>query len=504
MTALKDAQEDNKSPLLWVSKLTKIVSTLGPASDTPEKIRHLIKSGVNVFRFNMKHNETSWHLERINRVQSAADELGVRVGIMIDLQGPEIRIKTPEGKEIPLQKDEEVLCVTSKRDLSKRVNSIVGPSVDEGHEKYILISQEPVIESLEEGDEFSVDDGFYSFRVSEKISDRVLKARIQNSGVIKTNKSLNLVGKDLALPSLIEADLDKLDIAAKTKVDFIALSFVRSKEDVITLREEMDKRKIAARVVSKIESQKGLDNIDEIIQNSDVVMIARGDLGIETPLEKVPYLQKLIINKCREASKPVIVATQMLQSMIENPIPTRAEAADVAGAVYDGADALMLSGETAVGGYPVESVEYMSKIAFFNESHSQADKEYIPQALDQTHAVVRAALTMLAPFSGVKVDKLIVGTQSGYTARVFSAYRPKVPILALSGNPKTVEELTLSYGVLPIFMKLQEQEFTNPDSLIKRLKKGNYLSTGETVLLVHGKRVKDPGNTNSITVLTVP
>lgn len=481
-----------------IQKLSKIITTIGPASDTSEAMTRLIRAGANIFRFNMKHGTPEWHLEKIEQAQNAADSLNKKIGIMIDLKGPEIRIKTPDEQDVSLQKGEEVLFTSDPQYLpdDRKLNSLM---VD----KFIIIPQEIVIKALEKGNKFTIEDGFHSFEVIEKLNDQVIKVRIFDSGVISSNKSMNLVGKDLPLPSLIDVDLDKLNLAAQTKADFIALSFVRSKEDLITLREEIKKREMDVMVVSKIESQKGLDNIQEIIEYSDAIMIARGDLGIETPLEKLPYFQKEIIRECREVTKPVIVATQMLDSMIENPLPTRAEAADVAGAIYDGTDAILLSGETAIGKYPVKAVQVMTRIASFTESNTTVSKDNVPEALDQTHAIVRAALAMLRPFSGVYIDKLIVGTQTGYTARVFSSYRPKVPILALSNKPKTVETLTLSYGVVPIHMDLVISDFKDPEILIEKLKKANYLTEGETILLVHGKRIGDPGNTNSLTVLTV-
>ncbi|MBD3366337.1 pyruvate kinase [candidate division WWE3 bacterium] len=476
-----------------LQKLSKIVATIGPSSDSPDKIENLIKAGVNVFRFNMKHNVTDWHLERIDRVQEIADKLKIPIGIMIDLQGPEIRIKTSNGIGIPLEKNAEIPLTSNANYASQETHE----------DPYIYLPQQAVIEALEPEDKFSIADGFYNFKVTKKLTPQTIKAQILNKGIIQNNKSLNLVGKDLALPSLIDTDLDKLDAAAKTKADFVALSFVRSAKDLETLRAELKDRKINAQMVAKVESQKGLDNIDEVIAASDAIMIARGDLGIETPLEQLPYYQKQIINKCREASKPVIVATQMLQSMVENPLPTRAEAADVAGAIYDGTDAIMLSEESAVGAHPVEAVRFMTSIAAHNEKHTTAAEDYIPDSLDRTHAVVRAALTMLVPFSGVHIDKLLVGTQTGYTARVFSSYRPKVPILALSDQQKTVETLTMTYGVVPVYLNFKEKDFTDPDVLMARLKADGFLEEGETILLVHGKRIKDPGNTNSLSVFTV-
>lgn len=486
-----------------IQKLSKIVATMGPSSDDPKIIEELLKAGVNVFRFNMKHNVSDWHLDRIDLVQKVADKLGIRIGIMIDLQGSEIRTKTSDDKEIELGSGEELLFVSREEDFTRNLEITSLVDSKDIKNKYVIVLQKLVLESLEKGDKFSIEDGFHNFEVMERVHDHVIRAKILDSGVIGTGKSLNILGKSLDLPPLIEADLAKLDAAAKAKIDFVALSFVNSKNDIKILREEIKNREMDAQIVAKVESQSGLDNIDEIIEYSDALLIARGDLGVETPLEKLPYFQKMIIDKCREASKPVIVATQMLQSMVKNPLPTRAEAADVAGAVYDGTDAVMLSAESAVGKYPVKAVDFMSKISSFNELHTTADIDYVPSALDQTHAVVNSALSMLTPFSGVNIDKLVVGTETGYTARVFSSYRPKVPILALSDQDKTVETLTLSYGVFPIYIDLKGDEFSNPEVLIEELKDEGFLQEGETILYVHGKRAEDPGNINSLSVITV-
>ena len=381
------------------AKLTKIIATLGPASEKPETLEQLAESGVNLFRLNTKHNTIDWHLSVIATLK----EIAPQAGIVVDLQGPEIRLE-------------------------------ISPS---------------------------------------------------------------------NAPTLTPPDIEILKALPKGEVDFIALSYVRNKTDVTTLRTELEAQNINSKIIAKIENQEGLDNIDQIIAEADAIMIARGDLGKETPAEKIPYLQKIIINKCRNAAKPVIVATEMLLSMTKSPTPTRAEIADVANAVYDCADAVMLSEETAVGKYPVEAVQTMTRTVSFNEKQESLGVDFEPDSLDQTHAVVKSALTMLAPFSGVNVAKLVVGTQTGYTAQVFSAYRPKVPILALSDKQSTVGVLCLAYGVFPLFVDFAERDFSDLEVLTAHLKDLGLVSTDEMVLFVHGKRTNDPGKTNSLAVLRV-
>jgi len=279
------------------------------------------------------------------------------------------------------------------------------------------------LETLAVGDHFAIEDGFYEFVVVEKPEKHVVVAEIQSDGVIKHRKSLNLIGKDVDLPSLIDEDLNKLNLATKARVDFVALSFTRTKKDIEILRYETNKLGLDVKIIAKIENKKGLDNIDELIDCSDGVMIARGDLGIETPIEQLTYYQKEIINKCRDKAKTVIVATQMLQSMVEKPLPSRAEAADVANAAFDFTDCVMLSEETAIGKYPVKSVDYMKRILKFNEE--KATNYFNPSATSQTHAIIKAGLEILKQNSGAEVDKAIILTESGRTARILSSYRPK-------------------------------------------------------------------------------
>jgi len=477
------------------NKKTKIIATIGPSSDSPELIQRLIKFGVNVFRFNMKHNTIDWHLERIGRVHKIADEMQINIGILIDLQGPEIRINT-NNQEINLQDNENFILTCTNTNDFKLENY-----------KVIYLDNKDVTRSLDVNDSFSIDDGFFNFRVVSKISSDAIIAESLQSCTIKHRKSLNLVGIDIPLPSLIHEDLEKLDMAKKAKVDFIALSFTRSKNDLEILKKEMNDRKLNCKIVSKIESQAGVDNIDEVIKNSDSIMIARGDLGVEINMEKLPFLQKELIKKCRDANKPVIVATQMLQSMIDYPIPTRAEAADVANAIFDETDAIMLSAETATGSYPVKAVQFMTKTAEYNESKiddvDELDKYshnvssgFIPSSKDQTHAIAKSAISMLEKDSGIKVSKILVFTESGYTARVFSSFRPKIPIIALSENENTVESLTLSYGVTPFLGQFPEETYSY-ENLFLDLKKKNILEDNELVIVVHGKRWQDKGKTNA-------
>lgn len=466
-------------------KRTKIVATLGPASDTEEKIKELIGAGANVFRFNMKHADIAWHNERIKRVRDVALSLNATIGVLIDLQGPEIRIETKDAEDVHLKKDEGVwFCPHFLQDFP-----------------CILIPHDVVFDVLENGDKLLIDDGFIELDITE-VSKRGVYAVATDDCTIKHRKGLNLLGKDIDLPSLIEDDLHKLDMAAKTKVDFIALSFSRTKKDIQILRKEMEKRKIDAKVIAKIESQAGLDHLDELIRESDGIMVARGDLGIEVPIEQLAYWQKMMIAKCRVAHKPVITATQMLESMIHNPRPTRAEATDVANAVFDGTDAVMLSAESASGKFPVRAVSSMARIAHYNEQRAGTARME-PSPNDLTELIIDAAQTMIRDQNQVNIECIVVFTETGYTARVFSSFRPELPIIAVTDRKKTMGALTLSYGVTSVLSKFPTGLIQTPTLELQALVKKNILKKGQTVLVVHGKSWKTPGLTNSLSVISV-
>ena len=474
---------------IHLHKKTKIIATIGPATEAPEIIKKLILEGVNVFRFNMKHGTIEWHEAAMEKVHKVATELEVPVGILIDLQGSEIRIRTRDRADINVTEGQEVLFSTNFDDPETK----------------ITIPHESVFEALEEGDKFSIDDGFVRFVVTRKAKNKVWGGCLDNT-VIKTNKGMNLVAKDVDLPSLIEDDISKLHLATKQRVDYIALSSARTKKDVQTLREVMDDKQINAQIISKIESQKGLDNIDEIIEVSDGIMIARGGLGIEVPIEQITFHQKNLIEKCRKAHKPVIVATQMLQSMIEHPLPTRAEATDVANAVFDGTDAVMLSGETATGKYPLKAVEAMSKIVHFNEGKAEVTHfNTIPQ--NPTELIVQAAdlvATHSAHSSKLKIDFIVVFTETGFTAKIVSSFRPKIPIIAVTDNSKTVEILTLSYGINPVKVIFPHVgQILSVEHVTQGLKERKYVKSGDNVLLIHGQHWKKAGQTNAIVLITI-
>ncbi len=459
-----------------MNKLTKIIATIGPSSDSPEMIEKLIKAGVNVFRFNFKHSEVPWHSERIMRVNKIAKELGVHVGTLIDLQGPEIRINMPVDK-IEITEGELLLF---------------GQEVYEGHEKGLSITHPQIIEHLKEGQEISVDDGYFSFKIVKKDGKTYLRS--ETTGTLPTRKSMNIPGADFPFPVIIDRDLEGLKLAAKHDIDFIALSMVRSAKDIRIVRDEAKKHGVNGKLVAKIETQKALDDIDKIIDASDGIMIARGDLGVEIPIERVPYYQKMIIKNCMIQGKFVITATQMLQTMIDNPFPTRAEISDIANAVYDLTDCIMLSGETASGKYPLKAVQVMNKTAIFYEPKTDDDlRTNIQFSVRDTSALLcDAAFDLYRDYvkANQEVDGFMVFTQTGKSATLLSRYRPKVPVFTFTPNTEICETLSVNFAVEPfVFEYVDSDEVTQKEltRAVSLLKKEGYLKERRGKLIViHG------------------
>lgn len=464
-------------------KLTKIVSTIGPASDTPEIMAKLIDAGVNVFRFNTKHSTPEWHSEHIKQAQRVADEKGATIGILLDLQGPEIRLETKDKGDFPVKNGQIVT---------------IGLSFVDGVD--IIIPHAQVYKLLKIGQDLMIDDGFVETEVVD-VSANTIVVKVKNDAVIKHRKGVNLPGVDVDFPSLIENDIRQIKANAAGKVDYVGLSFVRSARDIKLLREELAKGGMKAKVVAKIESQPALDRVDEIIKAADAVMIARGDLGVEVPIEQLAYWQKTLINKCRIANKPVITATQMLESMINNPRPTRAEATDVAHAIFDGTDAIMLSGETAGGKYPVRTVEMMSRIARWNEKLRGVENVSFAGD-DATTTIAEAAVLIVKSNVKPKIDAVVVLTETGFTATAISRYRLTIPIIALTDNKATAESLTVSFGVTPIIAKFPTGVFTSAEHIIADLTERDIVHSGDTLLLVHGHHWQEPGNTNALAIVT--
>jgi len=465
-------------------KRTKIVATIGPVTETEEIIGELIDAGMNVARFNTKHGTPEWHRERIQRVRKVAEEKGRPIAVLLDLQGPEIRINLRNGEAFEM-KDGDTAVLTADENASE--------------EKAIFIP-ENVVETLQEGNFVLLDDGLCEFEIIKK-EDNYLVVKALGDFKVSHRKTMNTPGISIDMPSLIDADLVQLDGAVETGVDFVGLSFVRDKHDVEVLREELKKRNLGkASIVAKIENQAAIDNIDEIIEVSDAVMVARGDLAVEVPFEQLAFWQKLIITKCRLAGKPVITATQMLKSMVSSPRPTRAEVSDVSNAVYDSTDAVMLSEETTIGEFPVKTVETQAKIVSFNE---EFDVSYLDEWIDENDSslVTHAAVYLLQ--NEDKIDSVVCLTETGKTANLISRFHPKVTVHALTSNIVTYRKLALNYGVESHIIDFPQGKVEEPNAIAEMLKGKGVIKSGEVVLVVYGSIWKTPGLTNSLSIIHV-
>jgi len=476
-------------------KHTKIVATIGPSSDTEELIAKLIEAGVNLFRFNFKHNTVEWHSERIRRVNAVARRLNTNIGTLIDLQGPEIRIKMPVP-ELELKLNEEI---------------VFGEEAFLGKERGFSISHPSIITHLKDKQILYADDGYFQFQLKKQGKKTLLVCL--NDGTLKNNKSLNIPGANFPFPVLIERDFEGLHLAQIGEIDYVALSFVRTHDDIRVLREEMTKLKLTAKIIAKIETKSAIENIDSIIDLADGVMVARGDLGIEVSMEKVPYYQKMLIRKCLEVGKPVITATQMLESMIKNPMPTRAEVSDVANAVYDHTDATMLSGESASGKYPLEAVKYMAKTLIYTEKfiHGDLRKLYQFEVKDQESLLTDTAynLYLRGKDSHVKIAGFIVLTETGKTVALLSRYRPDLPIYAFCPSKEIADKLSISYGVRAFvqdqkYQKAKEVTGGHVRAVIKFLADVELAEPNEKFIVLHGDywSVEGGGSTVKIVEIT--
>ena len=464
--------------------LTKIVATVGPSSEKVEDLTSLIKAGANIFRFNLKHNDHAWHSRCIENVKKAAKLTGQSVAVLLDLQGLNIRVGSLEDGGVVVKKGKIINFVKEKKSSSD-----------------ILVSESFFSAHIKIGQKIFIDNGEIQFKVLKKKQNSI-SVKVLRGGTVKSNKSINIPGAEIDLPSLLSKDIKDLSLASKYEVDFLALSFVRNKEDIDLLKKYIKKFSLTAKILAKIENREALNNFEEILEASDGIMVARGDLGIEIPLEEVPYYQKKIIKRCVEVGKPVITATQMLDSMTHNIIPSRAEVSDVANAILDYTDAVMLSQETSVGSYPKETIEAMAKISHFWENKRPLITDFNFRLNHQTAAVCYSAYSLwMSPFCRKEnVKAFIIMTETGMTARMLSRLRPNLPIIALVNNDKIKDQLCLSYGVLPLILKrkadLHKQRGVSDIKIIlDRVKKSGYIKKGDRVIMVYGEDWGTPGKT---------
>ncbi|PKM95495.1 MAG: pyruvate kinase [Firmicutes bacterium HGW-Firmicutes-1] len=468
---------------------TKIICTIGPASDTPEIFRELVLNGLSIARINLSHGDQPYIQHRINVIKQVREELNIPVAILLDTRGPEIRTKSFVDGKATLVAGKEITLYNGDFD---------------GTEESFCITYNKLYKDVSKGNIILLDDGLIELEVID-VKDKAIHCLIKNGGVLKNKKGINVPGVFINLPALTQDDIDDILFGVKLDVDFIAASFIRKASDVLEIKELLTKNGgEGIQIISKIESQEGVDNIDEIIAVSDAIMIARGDLGVEIPTELIPLTQKMIIEKCNITDVPVITATQMLDSMIVNPRPTRAEVSDVANAVLDGTDAIMLSGETAAGAYPIEAVKVMRKVAQASEDSLNYKQMLIRISKVQDNNIANAvSYSTCSTAMNLNAKAIICPTHSGKTVRLIAMFRPSVPIIALTTNERTQRQMQLSWGVIPILIA----EETSSDVLfyksIQKAKSMGLVAPKDLVIITAGIPLGVAGSTNLMKVQEV-
>ncbi len=469
-----------------MKKNTKIVATIGPSSDSVEMINKLYKSGMNVARLNFSHGNHEYFTKVISNIRKVSD----RIAILLDTKGPEIRTGEIKGGEIEY-KDNQKLLITNKE--------------YEGDKSKLSISYNN-LNKLKKGDLLLIDDGFIELIVIKKEKGNIL-TKVINGGVLGSKKTVSIQGHNVEIPFLSKKDKEDIKFGIKQNVDFVAASFVREKKDIEEILSLINKYKSSVRIISKIEHVKAVENFEEIIYKSSGVMIARGDLGVEVPLEDVPMIQKKLITKCNELGKPVIVATQMLESMKSSPRPTRAEVSDVVQAILQGADALMLSGETANGKYPIDAIETMSIIIkkyensidnkITGEFYNKNDKSKYETSLFVTRAVYEST-------NFLNIKAILTPTESGFTARKVSRFKPKCLIYAVTHNMTVLRQLQLSWGVYPIFTKNKYKDHKKMiNGMISECYNKKLLEKKDNIVITSGDILSVKGLTNRFEIYKV-
>ncbi len=468
---------------------TKIVCTLGPAAVAGDNLRNIILAGMDVARFNFSHDTHENHLKRFEQLKALREELNLPIATLLDTKGPEIRLGDFSNERITLKAGQEFTLTT--RD-------------EPGDERHVSITFKDLPKDVSAGTTILIDDGLVELTVLSATNEDI-RCRVENGGVISNKKGVNVPNVSLSMPFLSQKDREDILFGIEHGFDFVAASFTRCAKDILEIREIFSRQGCSTmNIIAKIENMQGVQNIDEIIAVSDGIMVARGDMGVEIPLEEVPVLQKMIIRKVYSAGKQVITATQMLDSMMKNPRPTRAEATDVANAIYDGTSAIMLSGETAAGLYPVESVKTMARIAMRAEADINYVKRFkerpITENPDITNAISHATCTSAHDLNAAAI---VTVTKSGRTARMISKYRPNCPILCCTASPSVSRQLNLSWGVTPLLIG----EESNTDELIEHAveagEKAGLLHAGELVVITAGVPLGVSGTTNLMKVQVV-
>ena len=470
-------------------RMTKIVCTLGPAVDDENLLEQLILAGMDVARLNFSHGTHAEQKERVDRVKKVREKLNIPVPLLLDTKGPEIRLGKFEKGEVILQENNEFVLVNE---------NILGT------QERSTISHKELYKDVKVGTKILINDGLVAIEV-QKVVGKDIHCKILNGGAISNNKGVNIPETDTHLPAITDQDIEDIKFAIANEFDFIACSFIRKASNVNEVREILNKYGGQdIKIISKIENREGVSNFDEILKVSDGIMVARGDLGVEIPTEEVPIVQKMIIKKCYKDGKPVITATQMLDSMIKNPRPTRAEASDVANAVYDGTSAIMLSGESAIGIYPIESVKTMVRIAQMAEKSIDYGSKLAEMQFNMVENVTNAiSYATCAIALKLKATAIISATQSGQTARMISRFRAYCPIIATTSNPRVQRQLCISWGVIPLIVRealTVEEMFEIGVAKALDIK---LVKQGDTIVITAGGPVGIAGTTNLLKVQTV-
>jgi pyruvate kinase len=477
---------------------TKIVCTIGPASREPDILEALFRAGMDVARLNMSHGDQEFHRENIRRIRAISDQMDIPVAILCDLQGPKLRMGMVSPQGVPITDGETLILTTEDVPVPASEQTAETPPPL----RRVPVQYEKLPEAVKPGDHILIDDGLLELEVINSAGTEI-ETRVITGGILFSNKGLNLPRASLSIPAITEKDREDLKFALEEEADWVALSFVRTAEEVLELKDMIREYTSLSRptpVIAKIEKPEAIDNIDRIIAAVDGIMVARGDLAIEMSTEAVPMIQKMIIHKCNQAGKPVITATQMLDSMIRNPRPTRAEASDVANAILDGTDAIMLSGETATGKYPVLTVETMARIAQETETAQAMLPErsiaarpgpYFAEAV--AHASVETAVDL-------KASAIVAPTVSGETARTIARFRPHCPIIAVTPSPITQRQLALVWGVYPILASRSESTDQVINDAVEAAKGHGYVNEGDIIIITGGTVGYGVGTTNLMKV----
>ncbi|HMO02384.1 MAG TPA: pyruvate kinase [Oligoflexia bacterium] len=468
---------------------TKIIATIGPASDSPEVIEQLILNGVNLFRFNFSHGSHSEHKERLDKVRKVAEKLKAPIATLQDLSGPKIRI-TEVDANLSTLVDGQTVCIKKSQNGEKNLSN----------NQTILVEGLDPSHYLKPAESVLLDDGSIVLKVESVTADEVI-ARVRKGGVLRSKNGIAFPDSEIDLPATTEKDIQDLNWGLENEIDYVAISFVNCAKDLKIARDHAKNKGKEVSLIAKIERRSALENIDQIIEASDGIMVARGDLGLELPLETIPAIQRRLIEACNRQGKPVIVATQLLHSMIKALRPTRAEVSDVASAVMGGADAVMLSEETAIGQHPVESVEYLAKIAQAAEQVFNFEEYRARFGVIQASSVPEAiAYAACAAAVRISADALVVCTETGNSARLVAKYRPQQPFFAVTHQQKTFRKMSLFWGLRPILAKRADDHASESATALSAVQKTSNLPNGSLAVITGGMFVNQPGSTNILEI----